>query len=71
MHNQVITKAAQLVESKAGYGGDNPGMSGYAVLSLVDEAGYPTSSANTISTAKGIHEVVFLTGMDSNKVSRI
>ena len=68
---ETIKKASDLINSKTGYCGPIEGMSGYAVLSVIDENGYPTASTNTISTADGINQVTFLTGMASNKVTRL
>lgn len=69
--NEIMKKAADLIQSKTNYCGPIEGMSGYAVLSVIDAEGYPTSSTNTISTAEGISQVTFLTGMSSNKVKRL
>jgi general stress protein 26 len=46
-------------------------MEGYAVLSLIDEKGYPTSSTMTISKADGIHWLTFLTDTKGTKAQRI
>ena len=69
MEQKIIARASELINSKTDYIGD--GMEGHVVLSLLDEKGYPTSAAITISKADGIKWVSFLTGMDSNKVRRI
>jgi len=69
MEQKIITRASELINSKTDYIGD--GMEGYVVLSLLDECGYPTSAAITISKADGIKWVSFLTGINSNKVRRI
>ena len=69
MEQKIITRASELINSKTDYIGD--GMEGHVVLSLLDEKGYPTSAAITLSKADGINWLSFLTGMDSNKVRRI
>jgi len=67
--SKAIEKAAEIINSKVDYIGD--GMEGYAVLSLIDDKGYPTSSPITISKADGINWMSFLTGIGTNKVNRI
>ena len=69
MDQEIIAKAAEVIQAKTG--GIGGGMEGYAVLSLIDENGYPTASTLTISKAEGIKWLTFLTGLDSNKVKRI
>jgi len=69
MEQKIVTRASELINSKTDYIGD--GMEGHVVLSLLDDKGYPTSAAITISKADGIKWISFLTGMDSNKVRRI
>ena len=66
---EVIKRAGDLIASKTGYVGG--GMEGYAVLSLIDENGYPTSSVLTIVKAEGINWLTFATSPDSNKAKRI
>ena len=69
MSQAIITRAGEVIASKANYVGG--GMEGYAVLSLMDENGYPTASALTIAKADGIHWMTFATSPDSNKARRI
>ena len=69
MNQEMIKKAGDLVASKANYVGG--GMEGYAVLSLIDEGGYPTASTLTIAKADGINWLTFATSPDSNKAKRI
>jgi hypothetical protein len=65
---EVIKKAGKVIESKANYVGG--GMEGYAVLSLMDDEGYPASSTLTIARASGIDWLTFCTSPDSNKAKR-
>lgn len=67
--NEAIERAAKIIEAKQDYIGE--GMDGVVVLTLIDEDGYPTSSAASISKAEGIAWMSFLTDVDSNKVSRL
>jgi len=69
MNQAIIKKAGDLIASKANYVGG--GMEGYAVLSLIDENGYPTASTLTIARADGINWITFATSPDSNKAKRI
>jgi len=43
MNEAVIKKAGEIIATKTNYVGG--GMEGYAVLSLIDENGYPSASA--------------------------
>jgi len=69
MNEQIIKKAGDVIASKANYVGG--GMEGYAVLSLIDENGYPSASTLTIARADGINWLTFATSPDSNKIKRI
>ena len=69
MNTQVIQKAEAIIASKTGYIGG--GMEGYAVLSLLDENGYPSASTLTIARAQGIQWLTFASSPDSNKAQRI
>ena len=69
MNKEIIARASELINSKTGYIGG--GMEGYAVLSLIDENGYPTASALTIARADGINWLTFATSPNSNKAARI
>jgi len=69
MNQDIIARAGELINSKTDFIGD--GMEGYAVLSLINENGYPTSSTITISKADGINWLSFLSDINSNKANRI
>jgi general stress protein 26 len=69
MNQEIIKRAGELINSKTDYIGD--GMGGYAVLSLIDENGYPTSSTMTISKADGINWISFLSDTSGTKAQRI
>jgi len=69
MKQDVLTRASEIINSKRDFIGG--GMEGYAVLSLINEHGYPTSSTITISKADGINWISFLGGTVSNKTTRI
>jgi len=69
MNEKIIARASELINSKTDYIGD--GMGGWAVLSLIDENGYPTSATMTISKADGINWISFLTDTDGVKSQRI
>ena len=69
MNEKIIARASELINSKTGYIGD--GMGGWAVLSLIDENGYPTSATMTISKADGINWISFLTDTNGTKARRI
>ena len=66
---KIIARAGELINSRTDYIGD--GMEGWAVLSLIDENGYPTSSTMTISKADGINWITFLSDTDGVKAKRI
>ena len=65
----IMARASEIINSKTDYIGD--GMGGYAVLSLIDKNGYPTSSTMTISKADGINWLSFLTDTNGAKAKRI
>jgi len=69
MDQDVISRAGEVIRSKAGYIGG--GMEGYCTLALIDEEGYPSASTLTISKADGIKWITFLSGLSSNKAERI
>jgi len=69
MNEQTIAKASEIIAAKTDYVGG--GMEGYAVLSLIDENGYPSASALTIAKADGINWLTFATSPNSNKAKRI
>jgi len=68
-HQEILKRASELINSKTDYIGD--GMEGYAVLSLIDENGYPTSSTMTISKADGVNWISFLADTNGTKSQRI
>jgi len=65
----IIARAGDLINSRTDYIGD--GMEGWAVLTLIDEKGYPTSSTMTISKADGVNWITFLSDSDGIKTKRI
>ena len=69
MSQELIKRASELINSKTDYIGG--GMEGYAVLSLINENGYPTSSTMTISKADGINWITFLSDSNGSKAQRI
>ena len=69
MNQKIIQKAADVIQEKTGYIGD--GMEGYCTLAVIDEDGYPSASTLSISKAEGIKWITFLSGLKSNKASRI
>ena len=69
MNEQTINKAGEIIDAKTNYVGG--GMEGYAVLSLIDENGYPSASALTIAKADGIKWLTFASSPNSNKAKRI
>jgi len=46
-------------------------MEGYAVISLINEEGFPAASTVTISKADGINWLSFIAGTNDNKANRI
>jgi len=69
MNDNAIKRASEIIASKTDYIGG--GMEGYAVLSLIDENGYPSASTLTIAKADGIDWLTFASSPDSNKAKRI
>jgi general stress protein 26 len=69
MNQEVITRAAELINSKAEYkSGD---MEGYAALSLIDDNGYPSATTFCITRADGIKWLTFNTATDRPYAERI
>ena len=68
MNEKSIARANEIINAKKDYIG---GGTDFVVLSLIDDAGYPTSSAITLSKADGIKWLSFLGGTNSNKANRI
>lgn len=69
MNEKIIARASELINSRTDYIGD--GMGGWAVLTLIDENGYPTSSTMTISKADGVNWITFLSDSNGVKAQRI
>ncbi|MCL2436829.1 MAG: pyridoxamine 5'-phosphate oxidase family protein [Clostridiales bacterium] len=69
MNQEIIKRASEVINSRTDYIGD--GMEGWAVLTLIDENGYPTSATMTISKADGINWITFLSDADGVKAKRI
>jgi len=69
MNQEIIKRAGDVINAKRDYIGG--GMEGHVVLSLIDENGYPTSAAITLSKADGIKWLSFLGDTNSNKTKRI
>jgi len=69
MNEKIIARAGEVINSKKDYIGD--GMGGYAVLSLIDENGCPTSSTMTIAKADGMNWLTFFTDTNGTKTKRI
>ena len=70
MSNEVVTRAGELINLKAGYK-DSKGMSGYAALSLIDSNGYPSATTFAITKADGINWLTFNTALDRPYAERI
>jgi len=70
MSQEIITRAGEIINSKAGYK-DEFGMEGYATLAVIDENGHPTASTYVIFTANGINWLTFATGSTKDIVKRI
>jgi general stress protein 26 len=69
MHEEILVRASEIINSKADYVGD--GMEGYVVLSLIDNDGYPVSSTLSISKADGVNWMTFISDTNGNKAKRI
>ena len=65
----IIARASELINSRTDYICD--GMEGWAVLTLIDESGYPASSTMTISKANGINWISFLSVTSGAKAKRV
>ena len=68
MSQEIIKKAAGIVEQNAIQGGEFKGQ--ICVLSLIDENGYPTAAVLTPSKADGIKSVTLCTMLDGNAAKR-
>ena len=62
MNEQVLAKTAQLLDQSLG---------AFAAFAVLDENGYPHASVVTITSAKGMDEIMFSSDLDSNKARRI
>ena len=69
MNQNIINKAIDIIKNNTVQNGEFKGE--MCVLSLIDEAGFPTASVITPSKSEGLNWVTFGTGLESNKVSRI
>ena len=67
MHEEIIKKAEQIIEQKAGRGND-----AYCTLALLDSEGYPTTTTINIARADGIKWLSFCTraGSKRERISR-
>jgi len=63
MKQEVIAKAAEVIGKAR--------LDGYCVLALIDEDGYPTTSAINVAKSDGIRWLVFGASVDSNKAKRL
>ena len=64
MSTDVLNRAAEIIQSRTG-------QDSYCTLSLIDDDGYPTTSAISVSKHDGIRWLTFDTGLGSNKANRI
>jgi len=69
MSQEIITRANELINSKAEYRAG--GMEGYAALSLIDENGYPSATTFCVTRADGINWLTFNTSTDRPYAGRI
>jgi len=69
MNQEVIARAAELINSKAEY--KTGGMEGYAALSLIDDNGYPSATTFCITKADGINWLTFNSALDRPYAERI
>jgi len=65
----IISRANDLINGKTDYIGG--GMEGWAVLTQMDENGYPTSATMSISKADGIRWMTFLSNTHGSKAKRV
>lgn len=70
MTDNRLQKAAAIIAQNSVFGAPE-GTMPYCTLSLLDENGYPTTSALTAAKSNGISEITFCTGLQSNKAKRI
>jgi general stress protein 26 len=70
MNQEIITRAGELINLKAGYK-DTDGMSGYAALSLIDDNGYPSATTFAITRSDGINWLTFNTAVNREYAKRI
>jgi len=68
MSKNIIESASKIVEKNSMNGGEFIGQ--MCVISLIDEAGFPTASVVTPSKSEGISWITFGTTLDSNKAIR-
>ena len=63
MNSEIIAKAEEIINEKAG--------AGYATIALIDEDGYPTASTYGIVKVEGIKRLTFATSFSGDIVRRI
>jgi len=68
MNHEIIKKTEEIITAKADFNG---GFEGYATLTLIDEAGYPTSSTLSVVKADGIKWLTFISALSANPAKRI
>ena len=70
MNTKLITRAGEIISSRA-LGNYAEGNSGYySSLALIDFDGYPTVSTLSISKADGVRTLYYITSLDSNAAKR-
>jgi len=69
MNQDIIAKAAKIVEENAVQGGEFQGQ--ICVISLIDAEGFPTASVVTPARAEGISWLTICGNLDDNKAKRI
>lgn len=70
MHEEIIKKAGEIIAQNTAHNTPE-GAEPCCVLALIDEDGYPTASTITASKSDGIKQILFCTGLESNKAKRI
>jgi len=69
MNQDIIAKAAEIVEKNSVQGGEFSGQ--LCVLSLIDAESFPTASVITPSKSDGINWITFGAELDANKAKRV
>lgn len=65
MHENIIKRAAELIQARCGGGN-----AGFCTLAQIDLDGYPTAATISVSKAEGIKTLTFCTGIGSNWAKR-